>query len=483
MSVINKMLRDLDARRAYAPGLPRDFAVHLAAERHGRALPLPQLQRSHKAYWTAAVALVLVAAGMGYFASNFYVLQQKNQPALRSVVVITSDPNLELPKQAPVAVAAPTVTAPTPAVPAVAVPVAAPAPVPQTTPAQAVVAQAPFPGPGIPAQKVESVKSPVTVLSPPNAPPQAVAAKAPVPAPTASVQKPEPAKAVVVAPATMNPSPAAPVHQVMPAQTLVAKPPVPVQAVPAQKNEPVKTEPAKPAAISAPAVTVPARAPVVPAAVVAQPAAATAKPVAPTPVPAQTSTPAPQTVANSPAKVQPPPAAASQPNRQAAAQETLAQAQSLWNTGSRDAATDLMREAVAMTERAYNVGALPADSPVLASLVRELARMELAEGRSLRVLELLTRLEPALPGQADLWAVRGNAAQRLSRHEESVKAYSRALAIRPDEPRWMLASAVSLAALGRFDESAELADKAHAAGVVSPDILSYLKQIGVPIKP
>lgn len=432
MSVINKMLRDLDARRAYAPGLPRDFAVHLAAERHGRALPLPQLQRSHKAYWTAAVALVLVAAGMGYFASNFYVLQQKNQPALRSVVVITSDPNLELPKQAPVAVAAPTVTAPTPAVPAVAVPVAAPAPVPQTKPAQAVVAQAPFPGPGIPAQKVEPVKSPVTVLSPPNAPPQAVAAKAPVPALTASVQKPEPAK---------------------------------------------------PAAISAPAVTVPARAPVVPAAVVAQPAAATAKPVAPTPVPAQTSTPAPQTVPNSPAKVQPPPAAASQPNRQAAAQETLAQAQSLWNTGSRDAATDLMREAVAMTERAYNVGALPADSPVLASLVRELARMELAEGRSLRVLELLTRLEPALPGQADLWAVRGNAAQRLSRHEESVKAYSRALAIRPDEPRWMLASAVSLAALGRFDESAELADKAHAAGVVSPDILSYLKQIGVPIKP
>jgi tetratricopeptide (TPR) repeat protein len=172
-----------------------------------------------------------------------------------------------------------------------------------------------------------------------------------------------------------------------------------------------------------------------------------------------------------------------QPNRQAATQETLAQAQSLWNSGSHEAALDLMREAVAVTERAYNSGTVAADAPVLVSLVRELTRMELAEGRPVRVLELLIRLEPALSKQADLWAVRGNAAQRLSRHQESVMSYAKALAIRPDEPRWMLASAVSLAALGRLDESAIQADKANAAGVVSPEILSYLKQVGVPVGP
>jgi tetratricopeptide (TPR) repeat protein len=173
---------------------------------------------------------------------------------------------------------------------------------------------------------------------------------------------------------------------------------------------------------------------------------------------------------------------APQLQRQTSAQETLAHAQGLWAAGSREAALDLMREAVAVAERAYQSGTLAAGSPVLASLVRELARMELAEGRVSRVLELLTRLEPALAGQADLWAVRGNAAQRLARHQESVHAYLQALELRPDEPRWMLGAAVSLAALGRLDEAAVQAEKARASATVSPEILTYLRQAGVPLK-
>jgi len=172
----------------------------------------------------------------------------------------------------------------------------------------------------------------------------------------------------------------------------------------------------------------------------------------------------------------------SQLQRQRAAQETLARAQNLWAAGSREQALELMREAVAVTERAYNAGTLPADSPVLASLVRELARMELAEGRVSVVLELLTRLEPALSGQADLWAVRGNAAQRLARHQEAVQAYLKALELRPDEPRWMLGAAVSLAALGRLDTAAEQVERARSLGAVSPEILAYLRQAGVPLK-
>lgn len=168
--------------------------------------------------------------------------------------------------------------------------------------------------------------------------------------------------------------------------------------------------------------------------------------------------------------------------REAAAQETLAQAQSLWNAGSREAAREMMREAVAVAERAYSAGALPAGSPVLAGLVRELARMELAEGRAGQVLELLTRLEPALSGQADLWAVRGNAAQRLGRHQESAQAYLMALKLRPNEPRWMLGAAVSLAAQGQPADAAEWAEKARGAGVVSPEISVYLRQLGVPLR-
>ena len=163
--------------------------------------------------------------------------------------------------------------------------------------------------------------------------------------------------------------------------------------------------------------------------------------------------------------------------RQTAAQETLAQAQALWSAGSRDAALEVLREAVVAVERAQ-----PADAALLAQLVREQVRMELALGRPEAVLVLLSRLEPVLSGQADLWAVRGNAAQRLARHQESVQAYLAALRLRPGEPRWMLGAAVSLAALGQLEAAAQQAEQARALGPVSPEVLTYLRQAGVPLR-
>jgi hypothetical protein len=39
-----------------------------------------------------------------------------------------------------------------------------------------------------------------------------------------------------------------------------------------------------------------------------------------------------------------------------------------------------------------------------------------------------------------------------------------------------------LAALGQTSSAADMADKARAVGVVSPDVLAYLRQMGVPLK-
>lgn len=164
-------------------------------------------------------------------------------------------------------------------------------------------------------------------------------------------------------------------------------------------------------------------------------------------------------------------------HRHTAAQETLAQAQALWNAGSREGALDLIREAVGVVERTQ-----PVDVALLSQLVREQARMELTLGRPGAVLSLLGRLEPVLSGQADLWAVRGNAAQRLGRHQEAVQAYGMALQLRPGEPRWMLGAAVSLAALGQLDAAAQQAEQARALGPVSPEVLTYLRQAGVPLR-
>lgn len=170
------------------------------------------------------------------------------------------------------------------------------------------------------------------------------------------------------------------------------------------------------------------------------------------------------------------------PARPPPALEALAQAQSLWSSGAHEAAIDLAREALAAAERSHLANPSAGNKSVLASLARELARMELAAGRVSQALELLTRLEPALSGSADVWAIRGNAAQRLGRHSESVAAYMMALKLRPNEARWMLGAAISLATQGQMAEAAELAEKARASGVLSPEVVAYLRQLGVPVR-
>jgi Flp pilus assembly protein TadD len=112
-------------------------------------------------------------------------------------------------------------------------------------------------------------------------------------------------------------------------------------------------------------------------------------------------------------------------------------------------------------------------------MARELGRMLVAEGRPAAALDMLSRLEPTLGREADIWALRGNAAQRLGRHQESVNAYTLALQLRPNEQRWLLASAVSLAVLGQTANASDMAAKAAALGPVSKEVQAYLRQAGV----
>lgn len=164
--------------------------------------------------------------------------------------------------------------------------------------------------------------------------------------------------------------------------------------------------------------------------------------------------------------------------RPASAQEVLAQAQSLWNLGEREGAMGLLGDALALSEK---TGTGKAPVAVLLPLTRELARMQIATGQITQALDLLTRLESPLSGVADIWALRGNAAQRLGRHAESVIAYQSALKLQPDEPRWLLAVAVSLAAQGQLEAAAQWAEKARSVGGLRADVATYLRQLGVSI--
>ena len=160
----------------------------------------------------------------------------------------------------------------------------------------------------------------------------------------------------------------------------------------------------------------------------------------------------------------------------------LAQAQSLWRSGSQEAALELLSQAVASAERDAAVLSSLAHNDRLVLLVRELVRQQLAMGQVGPAMEVMVRLAPALSGSAETWALRGHAAQRLGQHQSSADAYVMALKIRPNEPRWMLGAAVSLASLGQLQDAADMADKARTAGWVSPDVLAYLSQLGVTLR-
>lgn len=168
--------------------------------------------------------------------------------------------------------------------------------------------------------------------------------------------------------------------------------------------------------------------------------------------------------------------------QQLAGRDALSHAQTLWNGGSRDAAVDMLQQAVATAERAAVSAPSAANTQTLVLLVREFGRMQLSEGRPAAVWETLTRLEPVLHDQPEMWALRANAAQRMGRHQDSVHAYMTALQARPTEQRWLLGTAVSLAALGQTASAADMADKARAAGPISKEVQTYLRQMGVPIK-
>jgi Flp pilus assembly protein TadD len=190
----------------------------------------------------------------------------------------------------------------------------------------------------------------------------------------------------------------------------------------------------------------------------------------------------PPTTTTSPATTSTSPDSNTAQRQQQATRDTLAQAQTLWNNGEQDAAINLLTQAQETLER--NVAKSPTAplQTLLAATVRELTRLQIQQGRLASANANLVRLEPLLPKDADIWALRANLSQRLGRHADSLHAYLSALELRPDEPRWLLGAAVSLAATGQTSRAGELAAQAQQSGPIQRDIQQYLVQMGVPLK-
>ena len=160
------------------------------------------------------------------------------------------------------------------------------------------------------------------------------------------------------------------------------------------------------------------------------------------------------------------------PVRQVATDETIAAARALWADGARVDAVATLREALAAAESVRN-------QRTTAPLARELARLEVADNRAQNALDLLLRLESLFTDDAEAWALRGNAEQRLALHAEATQSYLAALRLRPSEGRWMLGAAISLAAAGQLDEARGWVERARERDAVTPAIASYLQQLGI----
>lgn len=160
------------------------------------------------------------------------------------------------------------------------------------------------------------------------------------------------------------------------------------------------------------------------------------------------------------------------PVRQVAAEETLAAARVIWHEGSRAAALATLREALAAAESTR-------DQRAIVLLGREIARLEVADNRPQAALDLLKRLEGQFVADADALALRGNAEQRLGLHVDATESYLAALKLKPNEGKWMLGAAISLAANGKLDEAQGWVDRARERDAITPTIGAYLRQLGI----
>lgn len=230
------------------------------------------------------------------------------------------------------------------------------------------------------------------------------------------------------------------------------EPAAPVQAPPARPETIVKKE-----APTSPVTIAPPRLPLQEAPVALAPAK-----------PAQLAAAVPQL---------PAPVAAPQKTQNQIAMEVLAQAQLQWSDGDQAGALQVVQGVISsLVQRPAS------DSAALVAAAREYVRMVMAQQRPADALAMLVRLEPQLTKVADIWALRGNAAQRLGLHAQAVHAYLNALELQPGQARWLLAVAVSLAAQGQTTSAAEFADKARRGGFLPPDVANYLKQLGVALQ-
>lgn len=105
-----------------------------------------------------------------------------------------------------------------------------------------------------------------------------------------------------------------------------------------------------------------------------------------------------------------------------------------------------------------------------------LARSYVDHGQDLKALNLLEKSQEAAGANAEYFAFLATLYQRNSRHGEAVKSFTEAVKLRPQEGRWWLGLAISLEATEQWKASSEAYQRAITSGSLDKQLLQYSQQ-------
>ncbi len=105
-----------------------------------------------------------------------------------------------------------------------------------------------------------------------------------------------------------------------------------------------------------------------------------------------------------------------------------------------------------------------------------LARSYVDHGQEQKALELLEKSRAAAGTDPEYLAFLATLYQRAGRQDDAARNFSEALKQRPREGRWWLGLAISLEAVEKWKESAEAYERATASGSLDKQLLRYSQQ-------
>ncbi len=105
-----------------------------------------------------------------------------------------------------------------------------------------------------------------------------------------------------------------------------------------------------------------------------------------------------------------------------------------------------------------------------------LARSYVDRGQDLKALSLLEKSREAAGTDAEYFAFLATLYQRAGRHGDAVKSFTEAVTLRPQDGRWWLGFAISLEATEQWKASGEAYQRAAASGSLDRQLLQYAQQ-------